>query len=221
MYHSLKPLFFFSLFAVAGVFGESIFSFWWDCLFDKRFWVYGVKPIFHSYSSLLNFVPWGAGGMLYLAILEVLGMKFLNPLYHVSFFSDKPFYVIFSLGFISILIFTFVFAYLARRRKKWGFEFRKVNIANYLTFCLPITIPLLTLSIFSAIDYFYLTVFFGFIAFIFEYLFGKFLVFFISKKFWYYTYFTFDRKHSTVLIILPAAAGGFLFWTVYLLAEKL
>src|SRR4030042_3133906 len=67
---SWMPLVLFLIFGLAGVMGEALFSWWWNRLFEKRFWVYRVDSVWNGYTSPLNLIPWGMGGFLYLWIIN-------------------------------------------------------------------------------------------------------------------------------------------------------
>ena len=68
--NSFKPIILFAIFAIGGVFGEALVSFWWQMFFGQRLWTYNTETIYHKYTSRLNFIPWGVGGYLYLIIAK-------------------------------------------------------------------------------------------------------------------------------------------------------
>ncbi|KKQ36219.1 MAG: hypothetical protein US52_C0005G0009 [candidate division WS6 bacterium GW2011_GWA2_37_6] len=207
---SIKPILVFIIFALAGVFGETFFSVIWDSLFDKRFWIYRVDTLYKSYSSLLNFIPWGVGGFLYLSIVDLIKIDYDKSL-------PIPFYFFMLVLFTCFQIIIFIVAYFSKRRRKINFEFRELNIKTYIFFILPIISSIIIVSIIYSIFFIVLFVVFGLVAFISEYLFGKMCTFFISKKLWYYTYYTIDNKHTTPLNIVPFGIAGFYFWSAYLI----
>jgi len=210
-YQSSLPLGLFLIFGIAGMVGETIFSIWWKIFFEKNFWIYRFDTLFNGYTSTLNFVLWGMGGLLLAWVGEKVGI------------SHSP-----GNGFLSVpLIATYIFlffvgltlfvSYHIGERRKIGFQFKELNFFSYLLFCMPILAVIVYLAY---VDILYLraAIFFGLIAFIFEYLLGKVIEFFISKELWYYSYGSFDHKHSTFLNILPFILGGFYFWFFYILA---
>jgi hypothetical protein len=210
-----QPLINFVVLAAAGVIGETLFSLWWDIFFPKRFWVYSFDALFRGYTSLLNFIPWGVGGLLFLAIIEYSDLQFNQPL--IRGYATSPFYIPFAIIFILTLALVLFVAYKSRRRHKLGFEFSAVTVKNYIWFCLPIILPILLLAVFYGVEHLVLALLFGLIAFVAEYLFGKACVLLISKRLWYYSYFTIDNNHTKPLNIIPFMAAGFYFWTVALL----
>jgi hypothetical protein len=200
---SLLPIIYFLVFALSGVIGETVFSFWWHHFFAKRFWVYQVDALFHSYTSLLNFIPWGAGGLLYLSIVGYLRVS-----------PPRTFYMIFSiLVFLSVLVQIFIFNLYYRRNRK-DFKFHEVNYLNFGLFYLTLFIPVLVTSFIYGPWVLGITLAFGVVAGVVEYLFGKSTEFFISKKLWLYQYSSFDKGHFTPLSIPAFALAGFYFWII-------
>ncbi|TSA46652.1 hypothetical protein D4R52_00020 [bacterium] len=198
---SLLPVIYFLSFAILGVFGETFFSIWWHIFFSKRFWVYRVDTLVHGYTSLLNFIPWGAGGMLYLSLANYL--KVTVP---------RTFSLNFAIIFFFSVCLQLVFFMLYKRTE--DFKFHEITPANYVFFCLPMVISILVLSFAYGPWVLILAISFGIAASLVEYLFGKMTEFLISKKLWVYQYKAFDNGHFTPLSILPFALAGFYFWII-------
>jgi hypothetical protein len=194
------------------VVGETVFSWLWDTLFKKRFWIYYKEKMFHSYTSLLNFIPWGVAGIIPLSIVRLLNLEYKWPLIESNF--ESPFiwyWMIFLCGFLMIFIYR---AIVSLFTSKESLEFEKVSILNYLIFVLPIIGGILFLTLYFSVDYlvFFLSV--GIVGWVCEYAFGRMCVFFISHKLWGYEYMSLGNKRITPLSIIPFAWGGFYFWTI-------
>lgn len=207
-------LVYFVIFAIAGVIGEIIFSILWDTLFDKKFWEYKVKTIWNGYSSWLNFIPWGIGGLMYLNILRLY-----NFFFSISINKDEIIYILIILWSLAFLCMLIVFIFQSLDSNKKTLEFKEVSLKNYFKFSLPIIMPIIIGGIYYTSDIIFLAILFGLIAFIAEYLYGKFCTIFISKKLWTYTYYTFDKNHGTPLAIIPFTLGGFYFISIFLIIQ--
>ncbi len=205
-------------FAIAGIIGEMVFSLTWDSLFDKRFWVYQVETLADGYSSALNLIPWGFGGLLYLAVVKIFSERF--GAYNSDLVIKNGLWFKFSLLYLLVLIAVYLISYFIRPRRRFGFEFKELNLGTYTLFVLPMLVPIAYFSIYVASDFFILALAFGMVAFLNEYLLGKFIEFFISRKLWHYSYETFDHRHSTPLSFIPFAFGGFYFWFIYVLVTQ-
>ncbi len=207
----------FLLFSIVGIIGETLFSYWWKKLFPKKYFVYKVKTIFNSYSSLLNFIPWGLGGFLFLVIVQLAKYKYSNPIISTELTNNFQFYTLFWIIFISSIPFSILLMYIYRKIRPFDKNTFNIDFMTYLIFSLPMILAVLAISLLYSPDYFLISLGFGVIGFVLEYLLGKMSVFFISKKLWYYNYNTIDNNHTTILNIIPCMAGGFLFWTVALI----
>lgn len=209
---SYIPIIIFLSFGLAGMAGETLFSWWWKLIFEKRFWVYRVDTLVDGYTSLLNFIPWGMGGILYLLIIDKFAPKLPKFDLGIKLGSLEIF---FGGVAISLLI-----AYLLRKRRKFGFELKVFNLWTYTLFCLPI---IMLVAYLTCVNIYFLWLAFGFGigVFVSEYLFGKVSEILISKKLWYYNYLTFDHEHSTPLNIIPFMLAGFYFWAVWLVIERM
>lgn len=213
--HSFTPLIFLLIFAMAGVLGETLFSVWWHLFFEKRFWVYRVETLAHSYTSLLNFIPWGVGGMIFISIVQFLGSRL--PLSSVDRSIPVPFYVTFAI---------FVMLGLAIQLVVWipvfkGRKFKEVNFWNYTFFCLPYILGLSVCYVLCGKIFLVFALLFAVIAAGAEYLFGKATEFFISKKLWTYSYEAMDNGHFTPLSLVPFSLAGFYFWSIALIYQSL
>ena len=165
----------FFIFAIAGVVGETLFSIWWHSLYSARFWTYQVETVLHSYTSLLNFIPWGAGGMLYMSLVK-----------HTNFKLPGNFILIFSSSILLMFLFQIAFFKFGYRRLFNETRFHQLTFSNYIFFCLPILFAIIVSAVFFGPMVLVITLWFGAIAGVVEYLFGKCVEFFISKKLWTY-----------------------------------
>jgi hypothetical protein len=190
----------------AGVIGETIFSLWWKGFFARRFWVYKVETIFSKYTSLLNLIPWGVGGFLYLVVYDNLNKFLGTSLSNQSVFFSS--FVFVMLIFVSIG-FRLVFNLILERTIT--LRFRKFALHRYFYYVLPFVFTIIMFTLFFDPYYLVLAVGFGIIGFLTEYLFGKVCVLFVSRSLWDYTYHTFDNKHGTLLSIVPFSIAGFWF----------
>lgn len=211
---SSEQLIIFILFAVAGVIGETLFSLIWHALYEKGFWKYKVQTLFNNYTSLLNFIPWGVGGLLYLQVIRILNIPLPDDFFASDF--GHPL-MLWGILFTATLLITFIIRYLQKNRSRDddSHKYTTVTIRNYLVFGAPFLLSTLTLGIVVDLRFVLIGVIFGIYAFVSEYLFGKMCVFFVSKKLWTYTYKTFDNNHATLLALIPFGMAGFYFWTVY------
>jgi hypothetical protein len=212
---------FFPVFAVAGVIGETAFSFWWRMYYEKSFWSYRVLILASSYSSWLNFIPWGIGGIIYLDILTSffnknsfeaisykLGSEFI-PFYYV-------FWLIFLLGIGIQMLLKFSFSYQNQIHNK----FQKTTWLNYLFFFSPFVFALVATSIIYGQEFFKLAFYFAVFPALAEYLFGKVTELVISKKLWVYNHLSMDRGHFTPLSLPAFSLAGFYFLTVALIINE-
>ncbi len=211
---SINPLIIFTVFALAGVIGEVLFSEWWKAFYAKSFWTYKIKTTIHSYTSLLNFLPWGIGGILFLNILNAI----TAPISDASAGSgvDIPFYIPFALSFLIGFLIQWVIFYGSGMKK-----FKRANLANYLFFIFPFLLSLTVCGFVYSLNFIGIAIAFGITASFFEYLFGKATKFFISKKLWTYNHLAIDNGHFTPLVLIPFSLAGFYFWGIGLFLESL
>ncbi len=127
---SLQLLIYFFVFAIAGVIGETLFSFWWHIFFSKHFWIYRIDTLMHSYTSLLNFVPWGVGGLLYLTIAQYL-----------NFSVKDVFYFWFGIILLVVAIFQLGIYYVFVKKFRKEYKFHELNALNYIFFCFFVHTP--------------------------------------------------------------------------------
>ncbi len=213
IHHSTWLIAIFFIFGIAGIIGESGFSFWWKAFFDKRIWVYESDTVFNSFTSILNFFPWAIAGFFYVVLSQRFGLQgefakiIMNQTLNLSVF------------FFGSLLISLLIAFAIRERRKISFQVREFNWWTYLLFCLPIVTLVVYLT---AIDkrFMILSIAFGLGAFIAEFLLGKFIEFFISKKLWYYSYAALGKKYSSPVNIIPFIFAGYYFLLVYVLFLK-
>jgi len=208
LYPDREQAYFFIACAVLGVIGESGFSLYWNTFFREPFWHYFVHTIWGQYTSLLNFIPWAIGGVLYLGVARLAGFE---P--HIEELS--AFWIIFSSSLAALIVARLIWKTMHRRG---SVRFRHEGAIPYLIVLLPI------LAAIGGTDYFFpdarileAAAFFGLGAWVVEYFFGKGIVFFLGKRLWAYNYMATDNGHITPLSILPFALAGFWFMTVYYL----
>lgn len=214
--NNFTDLYLFLIFALAGVIGETAFSLSWDVMFPKRFWFYRVQTLFNGYTSLLNFIPWGLGGLLFMLVVNFFALPYNNPAsgYQLVGSAIHPlvqFWIVYTL--IGLAVYFGRSFYLLLTSGSNKIEFKTVSHVTYLIYCLPFIISLTYLVLFVAKNYFLIAAAMGIVAFIAEYTFGKACRIFVSRKLWDYAYFTFDNHHGTPLAIIPFSMAGFYFWS--------
>jgi hypothetical protein len=216
VFDRINALFLFAFLAVTGILGETVFSIIWDTYFDKKFWEYKVSTIFNDYSSLLNFIPWGVGGFLYLTILNaisnVIGERMLSQALSLENFWQWDLlrmWLVYGAILLSITVFRIIF--LGSLPK---IEFKQVNLGNYIVFVFPFLAAIAYITATDGLHHILIFISFATIAFIAEYLFGKMCKLFVNKKLWTYTYLTFDHQHITPLAMIPFVMAGYWFWTM-------
>lgn len=201
----------FLFFAVAGVFGETLFSLWWHSFFGQRFWIYTTETVYHSYTSVLNFIPWGITGLLSMDIAQIIvGKSMLSTI-----FASNSTYIMLSVLYFGSLTLQIVIFLLIREFHHNEFKFHEVTTFTYFFFIFPILVVLVYFGITFSYNFFLLAVTFGSFFSFAEYCFGKGVHLFISKKLWSYTYIAFDNGHFSPLSIVPFIVAGFWFLIVY------
>lgn len=188
----------FAFFGFVGMLGESIFSLWWNTFYSNRFWDYKISTIFNKYSSNLNFVPWGIGGLLYTSLQGSFGFIW-NPSYVL---------LITTTFILSVALYSVTRLSL----KKRTFQVHKnVTLKNYLWFCFPCFASLALAVRLMGWQFLYLALAFGLGGIVIEFLFGKACSFFIGHRLWTYNYWSRDKGHITPLSFIPFALAGFYF----------
>jgi hypothetical protein len=224
-HQSFKLLILFLIFAVCGILVETFASTWWRIFYPHRFYVYAVEALDHNYTSLLNIIPWGAGGFLYLTVVYYLAPLLARAQPEIikigsgSVAITLPFYFIFlaaTLAFLAldIMIWNVFFLY-----KNHHYKFKTVTLINYLFVFLPFAGTIAVCAFLYGPIMLELGLAFGVLGALAEYLFGKACQFFISKKLWAYNYLAFDNGHLTPLTLLPFAFLGFCFWAIGLVFQ--
>lgn len=196
--------------AFVGMAGETLFSWYWDTLYEKRFWIYQVKTVFHSYTSWLNLIPWAFGGFLYLGLAHV-----------ANYSPTLKELIVFWCVFIAFAIIVFLSRVLVHRND-WSttIEFKSMSWINYFFAMSPMIGAIVVTGLVYQGSRIYAAAFlFGIIAFIAEYLFGKTCESHVSKRLWIYTYGARDRGHITPLSIIPFSFGGFFFITLFVVIK--
>lgn len=212
LYPDRRQALFFIAAAILGVIGESGFSLYWNSFFREPFWHYFVHTIWGQYTSLLNFVPWAIGGVLYLGVSKLA--RFEPRIEELS-----AFWIIFASSLISLIAARLVWKALHERS---SIHFRHQGVIPYLIVLLPIVAAVGgTAYFFPDARILEAAAFFGLGAWVVEYFFGKGIVFFLGKRLWAYNFMATDNGHITPLSIIPFALGGFWFMTVYYLVVSM
>lgn len=211
--NSFEPIMYFATFGVAGVIGESLVSVWWHRYFSRRFWFYTAETLYHKYTSWLNFIPWGIGGMLYISIFNSFGVPFNDPRFD---FAEFILFLVFTIGIcLQLIIYRLLISKNSQNR------FHTLSSANIIFFYAPIAFFIAVLAQIYGYQMLHIAISFGLVACLAEYLFGKATEYFILKKLWIYTYVSLDRGHFTPLAIPFFIIGGFYFWAVALFLDKI
>jgi hypothetical protein len=196
--HSYEPIILFALFSIAGVVGETLFSFWWQTYYTRRFWTYTTNTLFKKYTSKLNFLAWGVGGYIYLCIVS----PFIDLHQHI------PFYFMVVAGIFLLLQLCLFYLFFKNK------IFKKVTFSNWLYFHFPIILALASSVFVFGVRVLVVFILFALFAWIAEYAFGKFCEFFLQRKLWTYNYCSYDHKHLTFLSLFPFGFGGMYFWLI-------
>jgi hypothetical protein len=199
---------FFALSAVLGVLGESAFSLYWHSFFTEPFWHYSIGTFWRQYSSILNFIPWAVGGILYLGVARFV--HFTPNAEELSLF-----WITFFFSLVGLVLLRHCYKLI---RGRTSITFKRITIPAYVIALLPLLLPIVvTASLFPSSNICTTAIFFGVGAWIVEYLFGKGCVYFVSRRLWVYNHVAWDEGHITPLSIIPFAFGGFWFMTLYYL----
>lgn len=209
--HSPSPIALFVFFALIGVAGELLFSMWWHAFYGQRFWVYSVDTLYHSYTSMLNFIPWGVGGIWALQIgQEAIGKEEFKRI-----FSDPNMYGTLALVYFGSLALQLGLFYFIKKFHNGHYRFHEVTFNNYLFFVFPI-LAVIAFFIFTySLSFLILALTYAVFLSLAEYLFGKATSLFVSRRLWTYTYMPWDNGHFTPLSLIPFTVGGFYFLIVY------
>lgn len=199
-HHSWIGLIFFVVFGTAGIAGEVLISFWWKAFYNEPLWTYAVETEVHRYTSRLNFVFWGAGGLFYLDLLQLTGVP-LNKFYHPFLWTFYSCFFLMLFGLLAV-------------QKYFFKKASKVTFSNYLFFCSPFLLALGLGCWWYGNEFLLIAMVFGLVVCFLEYLLGKLMQAVISKKFWTYTYLSMDDGHFTPLSIALFSLAGFYFWAV-------
>lgn len=193
----------FVLCAVGGMLGEVLFSIYWNTIFTTKFWEYKVRTLYHAYSSTLNAIPWGIGGLLYLELATIA--NFTPPPQKIVFFGS----VLLCTVFLTTIYTTM-----------WKKRHHTVTLTTYAYAMIPFITALIATSIaYADTTILRVALLFGSVAMVAEYIFGKLSSRCISKKLWVYTHMTYDHGHITPLSFLPFSLAGFWFIALATLAE--
>ena len=208
--NSYKSFIVFIIFGIAGVIGETLFSIWWHTFFGKRFFVYSVDTLMHSYTSTLNFVPWAIGGYIYLEISKVvIGREKIIQIFQ----NLNTYYYVFGIFFLIIFLEIIVFYTFIKARLPES-KFHKVTFFNFIFIFFSLFYVIFYFVFYFGNEFIVLTILFGLIAVSLEYLFGKATQFFISKKMWIYSYGAIDKGHFTPFSIPAFIMAGYYFLLV-------
>jgi len=191
----------FLVLGIWGMIGETLFSFLWQLFYQKPIWEYKVATLFRKYTSWLNPTLWAIGGMLFVLIARSMQFKLSVEI------------VLYGIvAFVALLTSRLLFVLMNKGRL--SFRFVDINLANYLCAALAILVPIIILSFRQGVGALVAISIMGLVAFIAEYLAGKFLAKLLDVKFWVYSYWTWDDGHTTPTNIIPFMLAGLWFLAV-------
>ncbi len=209
--NDMRLLFFFFS-GIWGMFGETFFSITWFLLFKRRFWDYQVATLFNKFTSLLNYIPWGIGGLMYFDVAKLVNIEDRM----IKSRDLLEYMVLSNLILLLILSARLILKLLVNK----DFRFKQFTYLNYCFFVSGFLIPMVYLAA-KDVRYLYFSFAAGVTAWTLEYLFGKVCQLFLGRKLWLYNYETFDHGHVTLLSIIPFSMGGYFFMLGYWLLAKL
>ncbi len=201
IFRSWQLIIVFLVFAVGGMLAETLIDIWWQKFYGQRLWVYNVETIYHRYTSWLNFVPWGLGGLIYLGLLQAYATAYYPGLAWICLTGIL----------IGLVLQLFLFDLF---KPHAHYKFHKISLASFFIATAPI---LFTIGLMAAIygnSIYKLALIFAVVPTLAEYSFGKVCHVFISKRLWDYTYLSIDRGHFTPLAIPYFCFGGFVVWII-------
>jgi hypothetical protein len=204
----------FVYFGIIGVIGEIVFSILWKEYFKKPFWEYNTLTVINKFSSLLNFIPWGVGGFLFLYLTKFYIDTFGNIFYENVGKEEVTYFAVTATAvfILQVLLFKLIVKVFPLKKR---FKKRKRIIIKYIY----LIFPFFLIGFLAPINYFHyfsLFLLYGVVAFFAEYLFGKMSKIIIGKKLWTYKYLTIDKKHTTPLNIIPFGLAGYYFFFLFL-----
>ncbi len=203
-----KPQFFmiFILIGFIGMAAEAFYSYYWRIFYNKANWIYTIGGIFSNFTSVVNFLAWGAGFMLYLSVMSYIFPK-------VSINEFMLFSKLFLAQTMMIHLLIVITSIIFRGVKTTGLV--NYNFYNFLTISFPILVPILTTSVAISWKYLFISVIFGIFTFVVEYLYGKYMRRKTGKKLWFYNYHTIDNKHTSYTNIFGGITAAYLFIFVF------
>jgi hypothetical protein len=201
----------FVIFMFAGVVGEVIFSYWWRLFFSKNIWDYSFDTLFGNFTSLLNFIPWGVGGKLFIVLWAGY-----TKIFHIRL--DLSQYLVFWLIFLSLWLVQVILELVLKLRAQSLVQLKDQRINKvYFYFILPVSVTLVLISFAYGLAFLLQALIFGISAFAAEYLFGKFMQLLLSKQLWHYNYRTVDGTRASLFSIVPFSLGGIYFLSIWLI----
>jgi hypothetical protein len=212
-------LWLFVIFGLSGMLAETLMSMWWHIFFEKRFYYYTEEPLGHKYTSGLNFILWGGGGLLYINIIKILAAP-AAPQAAQTIPLNLPFYYLFfssMLLLISLQMLVWV-SYVFHKRH--NHKIQKVTFWNYLFFSFPFLFPVIICAFVYGPIFFTIALWFGVGAAFTEYLFGKIFQKLLTEKLWIYNHWAVDDGHFTPLAVPAFCFLGFYFWAIALIAQS-
>lgn len=200
--------FMFIVVGLLGIIGESAYSWVWKLYFKRKNWEYTELPIFNSYTSLYNVIPWGIGGVVFLGCIAVMS-KFTA----VREIIDTS---IIALYFSVFLGLSFIVGFGILRKIFAKKDFIKFSLKNFLIFNIPILNGIFIISLLYGWEYFIFSILSAFTAFVLEYLYGRMLHWIFGRQFWFYNYIPIDGNHTSITNYFGAMIGGYIFLLVFL-----
>ncbi|GEM_PF-2761571 len=223
--NSPKLLVLFFIFAVCGMLAEALMSNCWKIFYKQPFYVYAVDTLDHKFTSLLNIIPWGVAGFMFISLVYYLAPVFTATQPQSAIINSGPvsvalpFYLVFITSILISLSLNAIIWCALLHFKHHSYQFKKVTLINYLFVSLPFWAPIAICAIIYGPVMLKLALAFGVLIALAEYIFGKICQFFVSKKLWAYNYAAHDDGHFTPLAILPFAFLGFYFWAIGLIFQ--
>lgn len=190
-----------------GMAAEAFYSYYWVIFFNKANWIYTIGGILRNFTSIVNFLAWGGGFMMFLGV-----MSYIFP--NTSINEFVRFSKLFLIQTILIhLLLVSVHAFFGGSKRKGLINF---SLMSFITVSLPIIIPLVITSAVVSMKYIAVSFVFGVFTFVCEYLYGKYMRYKTGKKLWYYNYDTIDDNHTSYTNIPGGITAGYLFVLIFL-----
>ena len=190
---------FLALFVVggmAGIVGELLVSFHWRAFFGEPIWLYGPGARVGGMTSILNFLPWAMGTLLF-----VICGRFV-------FQADRTFGAPVATA-AAALVGGLILSTSIRGLR--GKAERKFNGPSFALFCAPIVTTAVALGALHNLKYPTLMLISSLIGFATEYTYGRAMTLFFEEPLWTYQRWPIDNGHSSFVTLPLWALGGLYF----------